>query len=361
MRPIRTRVLAAAAVTISAAAVLNPIFPGVAHAAPASVNQSKLALARALALSFQDSRWAGTVRTALSNGGVDALTLARQSGTAGAAGFRRAAEPANAAILAAKGLPADTGSVIQVWVAGAPNGAISLVAAEPSDDGATSVPAYDRSGDERQLAVAAPPTQPVAVVGVDERRTLAAGVTVVRDALAAHHIGTGGQRTASTDGYWTTRVMHVRLNDDEEPWFKGAAEIYTIVSGVGTDGQPHVDIVQMPYLDYDGTDYYPGQILVDWSHFMYNAVDAVMMEEDDGTNYRALAQALVTALLTVLSGAQYAPMVDAILQAMPDSWWTDDPDYVDSWYLLTRQVNERRIGARANGTIDFQPYYVTAL
>jgi hypothetical protein len=117
----------------------------------------------------------------------------------------------------------------------------------------------------------------------------------------------------------------------------------------------------MPYLDYDGTDYYPGQILVDWSHFRYNAVDAVMMEEDDGTNYRALAQALVSALLTVLNGAQYAPMVDAILQAMPDSWWTDDPDYVDSWYLLTRQVDERRIGARANGTIDFQPYYVTAL
>src|SRR2546429_5126349 len=133
MRPIRTRVLAAAAVTISAAAVLNPFLPGVAHAAPASVDQSKLALARALAVSFQDSRWAGAVRTALSHGGVDALTLARQSGTAGAARFRRAAEPANAAILATKGLPAGTGSVIRVWAAGAPTGVISLVAAEPSD------------------------------------------------------------------------------------------------------------------------------------------------------------------------------------------------------------------------------------
>jgi hypothetical protein len=358
MRPIRTRVLAVAAATISAAAVL----PGVAEAAPAvpTISQAKLTLARALAVSFQDSRWAGAVRTALSHGGVDALTLARQSGTAGAAGFRRAAEPANKAILSAKGLPADTGSVVRVWAAG-PVGVITLVAAEATDDDATAVPAYDLAGREHPLAASAAPRQPVAIVGVDERRTLAAGVDVVRDALAAHHIGTGGQRAASTDGYWTTRVMHVRLNDDEEPWFKGDAEIYTIVSGVGTDGQPHVDIVQMPYLDDDGTDYYPGQILVDWSHFKYNAVDAVMMEEDDGTNYRALAQALVTALLTVLNGAQYAPMVDAILQAMPDSWWTDDPDYVDSWYLLTRQVNERRIGARANGRIDFQPYYVTAL
>jgi hypothetical protein len=367
MRPIRTRVLAVAAATICAAAVL----PGVADAAPAvpTISQAKLTLARALAASFQDSRWAGAVRSALSHGDVDALTLARRSGTAGGAGFRRAAEPANKAILAAKGLPADTGSVIRAWAAG-PAGAISLVAAEATDDDATAVPAYDLAGREHPLVASVAPRQPVAIVGVDERRTLAAGVDVVRDALAAHRISTGsgngsgtggGRRAASTDGYWTTRVMHVRLNDDEEPWFKGAAEIYTIVSGVGTDGQPHVDIVQMPYLDYDGTDYYPGQILVDWSHFKYNAVDAVMMEEDDGTNYRALAQALISALLTVLNGVQYAPMVDAILQAMPDSWWTDDPDYVDSWYLLTRQANERRIGARANGTIDFQPYYVTVL
>jgi len=220
MRPIRTRVLASAAVTISAAAVLNPFLPGVAHAAPTSVDQVKLTVARALAVSFQDSSWAGSVRAALSHGEVDALTLARQSRTAGAAGFRRAAEPANAAILAAKGLPADTGPVLQVRSAG-PVGAIAAVAAEPNDDNATSVPAYDLAGREHPLAVSAAPRQPVAIVGVDERRTLAAGVGVVRDALAAHHVGMGsgtggGQRTASTDGYWTTRVMHVRLNDDEE-------------------------------------------------------------------------------------------------------------------------------------------------
>jgi hypothetical protein len=155
--------------------------------------------------------------------------------------------------------------------------------------------------------------------------------------------------------------MSVRLNDDEEPWFKGDAEIYTIVSGVGSDGSPRADIVQMPYLDNDGTTYTPGQILVDWSHFKYNAVDAVMMEEDDGTNYRALAQAIATALLTVLNGVQYAPMVNAILAAIPDSWWTDDPDYVDSWYLLTKQSNEIRVGARNNGTATFARYFVTAV
>jgi hypothetical protein len=84
-----------------------------------------------------------------------------------------------------------------------------------------------------------------------------------------------------------------------------------------------------------------------------------MMEEDDGTNYRALAQAIATALLTILDGVQYAPMVNAILEAMPDDWWTDDPDYVDSWYVLTRQSNDLRRGARQNGTATFEPYYIS--
>jgi len=206
----------------------------------------------------------------------------------------------------------------------------------------------------------------VIVVGVDERRALAAGVAVVRSELARRGVSSGtaeerpaGQVGAAAAGFWTTRVMSVRLSDDEEPWIKGAAEIYSIVSGVGLDDKPQVDIVQMPYLDYDDTTYYPGQILVNWSHFKWNAVDAVMMEEDDGTNYRALAQAIASALLTLLDGVQYAPMVNAILEAIPDSWWTDDPDYADSWYLLTKQTNERRNGARANGVITYAPYWVT--
>ncbi|AGS73599.1 hypothetical protein B446_33995 [Streptomyces collinus Tu 365] len=33
----------------------------------------------------------------------------------------------------------------------------------------------------------------------------------------------------------------------------------------------------MPYLDYDGTVYYPNQILVNWSHYKYNLADVVMM------------------------------------------------------------------------------------
>jgi hypothetical protein len=330
------------------------------------VGRAKTALARTLALSLADARWAGQLRTALSAGDVDPLALARRA--AGASGgaatsVRAAAAEANRGVLAAKGLPASTGSILELRLAGkAAAQGIDLVAVEVDDDRATTVPAFDRSGRRHDLDARAVPAATAAVLGIDEHRALTAGLAVLRGELTRYGVArTGSARRApqAVAGFWTTRAMSVRLGDDEEPWFKGDAEIYSIVSGVGVTGEPQVDVVQMPYLDEDGRWYHPGQILVDWSHFRYNAVDAVMMEEDDGTNYRALAQAIATALLTVLGEAQYAPMVNAVLDAMPDSWWTDDPDYVDSWYLLTRQTNEQRAGARGNGAIVVAPYFVT--
>jgi hypothetical protein len=46
---------------------------------------------------------------------------------------------------------------------------------------------------------------------------------------------------------------------------------------------------------------------------------------------------------------------------MPNSWWTDDPDYVDSWYTLTTSSSSRFYGAAANGWMDLAPYWVAPL
>lgn len=50
-----------------------------------------------------------------------------------------------------------------------------------------------------------------------------------------------------------------------------------------------------------------GSILVNWSNYKYNLADVVMVEDDDGTNYRAPAQAITTALLTVTDQGAYIP------------------------------------------------------
>ena len=73
-----------------------------------------------------------------------------------------------------------------------------------------------------------------------------------------------------------------------------------------------------------------------------------MMEDDGDTNYEALAQAIADALLTITDQGVYIPLVDAILNAIPSSWWTNDPDYVDSWYTCPPPPPARST-ARGNG------------
>ena len=66
--------------------------------------------------------------------------------------------------------------------------------------------------------------------------------------------------------------------------------------------------------------------------------------------YRNLALALASALLTIVDAGSYIPLVDAILNAMPDSW-----------YALSTHTNGHFTGARANGWMDLTPYWVQPL
>lgn len=283
----------------------------------------------------------------------------------GDAALDKAIRQANNAVLAAKGLPAGGPSLLQLRLAdpgmraALRRGERPLVAAAQTDDATSTVTAYDTSGAEVVLDAKRAPSRPVFVVDVDTDRALPLGLDVVRSTLASH--GITAPRLATTSGYWATQVRAVRLNDDMEPWIKGSAEIFGIAGGFGLDGKVKVDTVTMPYLDNDGTTYYPNQLIVHFSAYRYNLADFVMMEDDGDTNYQALATALVNALLTIVDGGTYIPLVNAILSAIPSSWWTDDPDYVDSWYTLSTQSSGHVNGAAANGWMDLAPYWVEPL
>jgi hypothetical protein len=278
--------------------------------------------------------------------------------------FAQAVQQANSAVLTAKGLPAATGSLLQLRLAhpdmkaALARGETPLVAAAPADDAVTAVTAYDRTGAPVRLDATTVPQRPVFVVEVDTDKALPAGLAVFRAILDAHGVTGAKSEAATTAGYWATQVRAVRLSDDKEPWIKGAAEIFGLTGGFGLDGHVKVDTVTMPYLDYDGTTYYPNQLIVHFSAYKYNLADFVMMEDDGDTNYQALAIAIANALLTIVDGGAYIPLVNAILNAIPGSWWTDDPDYVDSWYTLSTASSGHFVGAAANGWMDLQPYWV---
>ncbi|MFE7413440.1 DUF3103 family protein [Streptomyces laurentii] len=335
----------------------------------AAVTSAQDRAARDIARSLGDSSWKARLRTAALKSAE--VSVADQA--SGALKTRLAA--ADRDIAEAKGLnAAKTGSLLQLRLGDASMraslsaGEEPWVAAAVSDDDLTTVTAYDSAGQAHVLDAKTPPSHPVYVVDVDGTKALAAGLDVMRQELvkagvesAAPQTVTSTPSAAAAAGFWTTKITSVHLNNDEEPWIKGKAEIYTLVSGFGQDGKVRVDPVDMPYLDYDGTTYRPNQILVNWSYYKYNLADAVMMEEDGSTNYRDLAKAIAGILITILDGGAYIPLVNAILDAIPDDWWTDDPDYVDSWYTLAQANKGTYTGARGNGTMTVEPYFVSQL
>ncbi|WP_405890809.1 DUF3103 domain-containing protein [Streptomyces sp. NBC_01527] len=349
---------------VSASAEASTARPSAA--APSTVRGIEDDVARSLAVSLTDAGWRSQVRSAaLSSAQVDVQDLAARATTRSGKALIPAVREADRRIAAAKGLAASTGSLLRVRLGDASmredltGGAVPLVAAAPADDAAETITAYDSHGRAHTLDARKVPQLPVYVVDIDVSKALAAGLGVLRTEFAKHGVATPGpQSRQAAGGWWSTRVTSVELADDEEPWVKGDAEVYTLVTGFGLDGKARVDTVDMPYLNSDGVVYYPNQILVNWSNYKYNLADAVMMEDDGDTNYQALAQALTTALLTITDQGAYIPLVNAVLAAIPTSWWTDDPDYVDSWYTLARSDSGRRNGAAGNGWMTVEPYFV---
>ncbi|KOX01725.1 hypothetical protein ADL02_02610 [Streptomyces sp. NRRL WC-3723] len=329
--------------------------------------------ARAIAGSLTDSAWRARVRSAaLTADEVKVTDLAGQAGGT----LRSTLTAAERRIATAKGLGTEVGTLLRLRLGDASMrtalaaGATPWVAAATQDENATTVTAYDSHGRAHTLDARTAPAHPVYVVDIDSSKALAAGLDVLTEELSRYGVHSAAptaehtpadrpQALTATGGFWTTRITAVELSDDEEPWVKGDAEIYPLVTGFGQDGKVRVDPVDMPYLDNDGTVYRPNQILVNWSSYKYDLADAVMMEEDGSTNYHDLAQAIATALLTITDQGAYIPLVNAVLDAIPDDWWTDDPDYVDSWYTLARSDNGTRYGARGNGWMTVQPYYVS--
>ncbi|MCZ2526267.1 DUF3103 family protein [Streptomyces sp. HB2AG] len=355
--------------------------PAAAAPAASTVGGIEAETARALAESLTDAAWRNRVRNAaLASEEVDlqALTAAAPAG----AGRELKAEVADAdvRIAEAKGLGSDIGSLLRVRLADASMRedltarTAPLVAAAPADDDASTITAYDSRGTAHELDADTVPERPVYIVGVDGAKAVRAGLEVLNEELDRQGLASPARQTdaksdsrtladigTNSTGFWTTKITSVSVGDLKEPWFKGDAEVFTLVTGFGKDGVPRVDPVQMPYLDSENTTYYPNQVLVNWSNYKYNLADAVMMEDDGDTNYQSLAKAIAAVLLTITDQGMYIPLVDALLDAVPTSWWTDDPDYVDSWYTLAKEYTGRRNGAAANGWMNVQPYWVSAL
>ncbi|GAA5646270.1 MULTISPECIES: DUF3103 domain-containing protein [Vibrio] len=270
-------------------------------------------------------------------------------------------------------------SMVEEWK----QGESPLFAFEPTGDDSSwqYVEAYDIHGQLHQLDVYQMPDVPVFVVDSNSAQELRAGLQAMQAemqrlgqrTLLSTKESTEGfskmSRSASTDSVEplnTTQLTKIRLNDDMEPWISGKAEIYAIITGVNPSrDEPAIDLVEMPYLDYDKQDYYPGQTIILWPRYRWGAVDMILMEQDDGTDYKELAKLLVQAAEEILKMipdpevqgyAIIAQITGKIIDVIPDGLLTNDDDFVDVYYTLMQNTTyEDRPGAGGNATATFTP------
>jgi hypothetical protein len=203
---------------------------------------------------------------------------------------------------------------------------------------------------------------------------LQAGIAVMNRVLAA--AGLGGSPThprpaalaagAGSVAQELSMLRKIRLEDNKENMFKGDAEIFAITTGFGADQKPFVKTLPMPFLAKAKVDYAPNMDLVNWAECSAPYVNLQLFDKDGDVDFQKLAQALVKAVGDGLkqspATAPFAAVTElgaAVVGAMDSSWFRNDPDHVDSFYVLERgKTYTNHKGASNNATLTLEPYTV---
>ncbi|CAK1699444.1 DUF3103 domain-containing protein [Vibrio crassostreae] len=289
-------------------------------------------------------------------------------------------------------------AMIEAWK----SGESPLFAYEPSGDDSNwqYIEAYDVYGQVHELDVYQMPDVPVFVIDSNGSEELKAGLMAMQAEM--NKLGTATQinsdSNTSSDSEAsknskvqkqtfmskaqrstamsepeplnTTQLTKIRLAVDQEPWISGKAEIYAIVTGVDSSRlEPQIDLVEMPYLDYDKQTYYPNQTVIFWPRYRWGAADMILMEHDDGTDYKALAKLLVEAAEEILKmipdlevqGYAIIPQITGkIIDVIPEGVLVNDDDFVDVYYTLMQNTPYvDRPGAGGNAVASFTPVTIS--
>lgn len=352
------------------------------------ITNTKRDLAKQLSEHFTELE--GTLRANITADqlNVSLSTLAEQQPKAQ---FSRQFIQADSQIRTWKGISEYTDEILEVRLANEAmlaawqNGEQSpLFAFEPTGDDEQwqYIEAFDINGQIHQLSVSEMPDVPVIVIDNNSSVELKAGLQAMRaemqrlgqSTVVLPYQNERERVAASVKAFaageaqpiHTTQLKKIRLADDQEPWISGKAEIYAIVTGVNPSrDEPALDLVEMPYLDYDNKDYYPNQIVIHWSRYRWGAADMVLMEQDDGTDYKQLAKLLVQVAEEVLKAipdpevqayAIIPQLTNKIIDAIPDGALTNDDDFVDVYYTLMQDTSYvDHPGAGVNAVVTLEP------
>ncbi len=257
----------------------------------------------------------------------------------------------------------DTFNPEEVLVAYAPDNAEQL----------KSITAFDLQGNKIELDAKTPPEVPVIVIEKNGFYALQLRVEDMNDKL--QNAGLQSKTAVTLKNFKshqktnleTTKLDKISLKDDQEPWIKGGAEIYAITSGIrDTNNAPELKIIPMYYLDDEDETYYPNQIMLFWDEYQYQAANIQLFEQDSNYNYQELISIIidgVTQITGTLSGQPWVNalgnIAGAIIDVLPAQWYTDDDDYIDSFYTIEKNKSySNHYGASKNAKVDLSPFTV---
>ena len=234
---------------------------------------------------------------------------------------------------------------------------------------ARTLEAFDLQGRSHTLDARVPPEVLVLMPGDDRGAVKRAGVALLNAGLRQAHLAPAGPAPlCPPQAISCTKLTYIRLADDQEPWWKGAAEVYGFAAGIDpTADKASIRVLDLPYLAYDGTDYTPNQLVLFWNEYRFNAADLQLWEHDDDINYQDILAAVLSAVSTTMAVAgapvfAWIPaLAEAIIRAMPAAWYKDNDDYLDTFYTLEQgRAYDHLRGAANNAVISLEPYLLTA-
>ena len=254
-----------------------------------------------------------------------------------------------------------------VWPEGGPrpmawDGALFAVRPLAADTPPT-VEAYDLQGRPQALDPLIRPAVPVLMLGADRREVVRAGLEAVNQGL--ERAGFSSFRGDEPTGpIATAQLTHIRLAPGQESWWRSGLTVYALVSGIDPlQDKPNIRLVNLPYLRHEATDYYPNQVILFWSDFRFAAANIQFFDHRDGTDYQQLLGALLQAVAAAMAvgGAPaftWIPqLANAIIQAMPSSWWKDTDVWLDTFYTLERDLSYlERTGSASAVTLSLVPW-----
>ncbi len=166
-------------------------------------------------------------------------------------------------------------------------------------------------------------------------------------------------------------INTLQFSDVHEPWIKGAAEIYAVVSFFGKDGKGQTALIEMPSVDNNNQLYDLRQIVHLWPDNKYQIANITFFEHDSEYNYSALTKIFITAAASIVTSVVdptqttsiavagiVAELASKIVDALPSGALTDDDDYVDTINTIEKAAPGSRTGVSGNAKAQMSYYSV---